>query len=226
MENKEKIVGLDNKLQYIKKEICIMQKDQEGFGYKYVSEESILLRLNELMLELNLRLIPSIIATSLENKPITYKDKKGNECNDTIVQAEMKFIWKDIDSGEVEEVYWGLFGQQSDASQAFGSGLTYSNRYFLLKYFNIATSKDDPDKIRSEQQKEQEEKELRSKMSAAQTKIKKLFVECVTKLGGSSKVYEVMGTSKDGFTKDFNDISKQDNLIEQMKLILESDKDA
>lgn len=226
MDETNKIKGLDNKLQHIKKEICIMQKNKEGYGYSYVDEESILLKLNELMLDLNLRLIPSVVPNTGTCIPLTYKDKKSNECTDATVKADMKFIWKDIDSGEVEEVSWALFGQQSDASQAFGSGLTYSNRYFLLKYFNIATSKDDPDAIKSKKQKEQEEKEARSKMSASQTQIKKLFAECVKKLGGNRQVYEAMGTSATDFNKDFNDISKQDNLIEQMKLILESGNDA
>ena len=49
-----------------------------------------------------------------------------------------------------------MVGQQSDASQSFGSGLTYSSRYFLLKYFNVSTPNDDPDKWRSKQREVEE----------------------------------------------------------------------
>ena len=57
-------------------------------------------------------------------------------------------------------VPWAMVGQQSDASQAFGSGLSYSSRYFLLKYFNISTTEDDPDNWRSKK-KEAEDQENR-----------------------------------------------------------------
>ena len=51
-----------------------------------------------------------------------------------------------------------MSGQQADASQAFGSGLTYCGRYFLLKFFNVATTNDDPDNWRT-RQKEAENQE-------------------------------------------------------------------
>ena len=57
-------------------------------------------------------------------------------------------------------VPWFSVGQQADASQAFGSGLSYSSRYFKLVYFNVATTKDDPDSWRSKQ-KEAEDREQR-----------------------------------------------------------------
>ena len=38
-------------------------------------------------------------------------------------------------------------GIQDDSSKALGSALTYSERYFLLKFFNIPTDDDDPDKF-------------------------------------------------------------------------------
>ena len=64
----------------------------------------------------------------------------------------MMWSWVDNDNPEERiDVEWALVGQQGDASQAFGSGLTYSNRYFLLKFFNIATPDADPDAFRSKQ---------------------------------------------------------------------------
>ena len=50
-EEKEKMT-LDQKLMELKKIVSIMQKDSEGHGYNYVSEESILLALNAKMIEL------------------------------------------------------------------------------------------------------------------------------------------------------------------------------
>lgn len=72
--------------------------------------------------------------------------------NEVLVSADMMWSWVDNDNPEERiDVEWALVGQQGDASQAFGSGLTYSNRYFLLKFFNIATPDADPDAFRSKQ---------------------------------------------------------------------------
>ena len=57
-------------------------------------------------------------------------------------------------------VPWALVGQQGDASQAFGSGLTYANRYFMLKFFQIATPDDDPDNWRSKKEEAEQEAEM------------------------------------------------------------------
>ena len=46
-------------------------------------------------------------------------------------------------------VPWVMVGQQADASQSFGSGLTYVYRCFLLKLFGVSTVEDDPDRRRS-----------------------------------------------------------------------------
>ena len=56
-------------------------------------------------------------------------------------------------------VPWVIVGQQSDASQAVGSGLSYLHRYFLLKFFQIATPDDDPDNWRSKKLQAAEEEE-------------------------------------------------------------------
>lgn len=72
--------------------------------------------------------------------------------NDVLVSADMTWTWVNNDNpDERVDVDWALVGQQGDASQAFGSGLTYSSRYFLLKFFNIATPDADPDAFRSKQ---------------------------------------------------------------------------
>ena len=206
---------LDNKILELKKIVCVMQKDAKGHGYDYVSEESILMAINEKMIELGLRLTPRLVAGTLFSEVLNYKNAKGQDKTDVLVRSEMVYEWKDIETGEVELVPWGLIGQQSDASQALGSGLTYSNRYFLLKYFNVATANDDPDKIRSEQAAAEE----RKKISATQTKIKKVFNELLTKHQKAAVIYGLLGTDKEQFTADFADKEKTYRLLEQLELI-------
>ena len=216
----EKKMTLDQKLMELKKLVSIMKKDSEGHGYNYVSEESILLALNDKMIELGIKLTPQFVPGTLYSEVVNYQDAKGQSKTDVLVRSELQFIWKNIESGETEIVDWGLLGQQADGSQALGSGLTYANRYFLLKYFNVTTSNDDPDKIRSEIAAEEE----RKKISATQTKIKKAFEKAIQKYQSKDEVYKALGTSKEQFMEDYNNVEKQDTLLEQINLILKGDK--
>lgn len=213
-------MSLDSKLLELKRIICIMQKDSEGHGYKYVSEESILLAINEKMIELGVKLTPRFVPNTLHSEVVNYSNAKGQPKTDILVTSEMVFEWKDIETGEVELVPWGLVGQQADGSQSMGSGLTYANRYFLLKYFNVATSNDDPDKIRSEMAKKEESQ----KISALQTKITKLFEKAIQKFQTKENVYQNLGYSREDFLKDYNDPKRQEFLLEQLTLITQEPK--
>lgn len=209
-------MNLDRKLMELKKLVNILQKDSEGHGYTYVSEEQILLKINDKMIELGVKLTPRFKEGTLYSEVVNYQNAKGQPKTDVMVRSEMQFVWKDIDTKEEEVIDWGLLGQQADASQALGSGLTYANRYFLLKYFNVATSKDDPDKIKSELAAEEE----RKKLSALQTKIKKTLDKLIQKYQTQEKIYEVLGTNKDQFKADYNNPAKWETLLEQMELNL------
>lgn len=217
----EKNKSLDEKLQVIKSEVDIMKKNKDGYGYSYVDEESILLKINSHMINLGIKLTPQLVPGTLHTEVVRYVDKKKNDVTDILVTSEMEFIWKDIATGETIKVPWGLVGQQSDGSQAFGSGLTYSNRYFLLKYFNISTSQDDPDELRKRIKQEEEQK----KMTAEQTKVKKLFAMAITKFGKKELVYEKLGTTRDQFVKDYEDTEKCKTLLEQFNLLFNEKKE-
>ena len=218
--NNEKVLTLDEKLMELKKLVSIMQKDSQGHGYTYVSEESILLAINDKMIELGLKLTPRFKDGTLYSEVVNYQNAKGQPKTDVLVRSEIQFVWKDIYTKEEEVVDWALLGQQADGSQALGSGLTYANRYFLLKYFNVATSNDDPDKIRSEIAAEEE----RKRISAVQTKVKKAFEKAIQKYQTKYEVYKVLGTTRQQFVDDYNNVEKQDTLLEQLELILKDDK--
>ena len=152
----------------------VLKKSEDGYGYTYTPEQDILMSINKTMAEQHLTLYPSIVPQTMVVTPYSYKKTKYDKinkkfyeetCNEILVQADMVFTWIDNDNPEDRlEVPFALVGQQSDASQCFGSGLTYVNRYFLLKFFNIATTNDDPDKLKAEQARraaESKNRELR-----------------------------------------------------------------
>lgn len=210
--------NLDEKLMELKKEVSILQKEKEGHGYKYVTEDQILLKINDKMIDLGIKLTPRFKNGTLHSEVVNYQNAKGQPKTDILVTSEMQYVWKDIETGETDVVDWSMVGQQADGSQALGSGLTYANRYFLLKYFNVATSEDDPDAIRSEMAKEDE----RKKLSALQTKIKKKYSELLQIVQTKEKLYETLGTDKETFKKNYNTPALWEQMLEQLELTIKN----
>ncbi len=119
-------------------------KDKKSFGYEYVSGNQILNKIKDKMNEVGLILQPSTLAG--EHQLFCYTNAKGQEKIDIQVWGEMAYTWINADEPtEREVITWAYYGQQDDISKAFGSALTYSERYFLLKYFGLPTDDDDPD---------------------------------------------------------------------------------
>lgn len=168
MATQTKPLNLYEKLAKIGEAVKILRKERSGYNYTYVAEEDILARIHGGMREHNVSLIPSIVPGTTSWSPRDYvktrTTKNGNQyeekINEMLVNGEMVFTWVNNDNPDEKlEVPWYFIGQQSDASQAYGSALTYSGRYFLLRFFNIATTKDDPDKLRSKQKEEEAKRE-------------------------------------------------------------------
>jgi len=161
----EQNMNIYQKLAKVRKQVEVIQRNKSGYGYKYVSEDEILAKVSGLMDKYSLSLIPSIVQESaviepyhtmktkvLTNKVTGETSRYEEHVNEVLVHADMQFTWvNNDDPNERVVVPWILIGHQSDGSQSFGSGLSYAMRYFLLKYFNIATPEDDPDKWRSKQ---------------------------------------------------------------------------
>lgn len=148
------------KIANIRKMVETLQKNKAGYGYKYVSEDEILAKVTAGLEKYKLDCYPKIVPGTTSVVPYTAKKNKilkdGSVLEDTIneiiVSSEINFEWVNLeDPSETLVVPWILVGQQSDASQAFGSGLTYCTRYFFLKFFKSATLESDPDQWRSKQ---------------------------------------------------------------------------
>lgn len=153
------VLNLYQKLAKIRKQVEVVQKNKSGYGYKYVTDDELLAKITVGMDKYGVSLVPNIVPGTLRVEPYTYKktkrDKNGSyeeAVNEFTAVCDMSYVWVNNDNPEeTVTVSWSMVGQQSDASQCLGSGLTYSMRYFLLKYFNVATPDDDPDNWRSKQ---------------------------------------------------------------------------
>lgn len=154
-------LNIYQKLAKIRKQVEVIQKNKSGFNYKYVTDDELLAKITAFMDKYGLSLIPSIVQGTMKHEQYHYLKTKFDKStkqsyeehnNEIIVSADMIFSWVNNENPEERiDVPWITIGQQADSSQAFGSGLTYSMRYFLLKYFNIATPDDDVDNWRSKQ---------------------------------------------------------------------------
>ena len=79
----------------------------------------------------------------IEKEIINYKTKNG-EKTEMLYSVWQKFTWIDVNTGEKDENSFFASGM-NDWEKGLGSALTYAERYFLLKYFHIATDEDDID---------------------------------------------------------------------------------
>ena len=148
-------LNLYQKIAKIRKPVEVMQRNKSGFGYKYVTDTELLAKISGLMDKYGVSLVPSVVPNSTVVEPYSYEKIKAGKTeivNEILVHGDMKYTWVNNDNPDEKiTVDWVMVGHQSDGSQGFGSALTYSMRYFLLKYFSVATPEDDPDSWRSKQ---------------------------------------------------------------------------
>lgn len=138
-------MNIHQKLVEIRKDIGGFTKDAQGYGYQYVSGSQVLSKIQDKMNELGVLLVPKIINQQFEKHD--YVNSKGKSAMDFLVYGEMTYTWINAENPEdFLEVPFYYTGAQDDISKAFGSGLTYSERYFIIKFFNLPTDADDPDK--------------------------------------------------------------------------------
>jgi len=142
-------LNIYQKLVEIRKSIDVFTKDTEGYGYKYVSGSQVLHKIKAKMDELGVLLIPHINDQSHKTFDYTVWDKQAKQeksKTDFVVFGSMTYTWVNAENPDDRiEVPFQYMGQQDDISKAFGSALTYSERYFLLKFFGVPTDEDDPD---------------------------------------------------------------------------------
>lgn len=154
MENKE-VKNLYQKLGEVRKKTSYLQKAKKGFNYNYVSSSQVLESLNDSINEEGLILVPEIEKQVID----AIIDSKGKTQYRTTL--DMTFTWVNIDNpSETLKIKWNGQGFD-DFEKGIGKALTYAEKYFLLKFFNIATDKDDPDEVANKKlDKQEKEKEI------------------------------------------------------------------
>src|SRR5699024_4361386 len=118
-------------------------KDSKGYQYNYVSGSQVLHKLNP---ELYKHGINITFKTSDAKYEAVNVVVKGKEKTEYIVSLNVHYTITNTDRIEekIESTIFAI-GQQDDPSKALGTALTYSERYFLMKFFGLPTDEDDAD---------------------------------------------------------------------------------
>ncbi len=139
----EKKLNLFQKIADVKANIEGFTKDTKGYNYSYVSGSQVLHSIRNKMEEHNLLFVPHIKNASYQEIEVMVK---GQKKPNILVSLDLIYTWIDADNPTDRfEIPFYAIGHQDDASKALGTALTYSERYLLMKQFNIPTDEDDAD---------------------------------------------------------------------------------
>lgn len=142
-------LNLYQKIADVKANIEGFTKDTKGYNYSYVSGSQVLHRIRNKMIEHNLLLVPKTSDENYKQIEVTRFNKKASRevtTSEFVVEMKLTYLWINADKPEEQlEVNFYSVGQQDDVSKAHGTALTYAERYFLMKFFNIPTDEDDAD---------------------------------------------------------------------------------
>lgn len=141
-------MNLYQKLIEVRKHIPYLQKDSSGPKYKYVGSSQVLSAVRGKLDELNILLKPEVIGHNVRTETVENKNQDGKNKKTTtyFTELDMKMTWIDTEDPETKlECSWYGQGVDIAGEKGVGKALTYAEKYFMLKFFNIATDNDDPD---------------------------------------------------------------------------------
>jgi len=139
------MASIYQKLLEIQTKVKGLAKDKAADKYQYVSGSKVLDIIRPEMDRLGLLLVPEITSSAF-----TRQDYEAGKAPNRVVKSEMfcnlemTFTWIDADTGEKLVCGWASSGM-NNWDKGLGSAITYGERYFLLKFFHIATDYDDVD---------------------------------------------------------------------------------
>ncbi|EZY67052.1 TPA: ERF family protein [Staphylococcus aureus] len=189
-------LNLYQKIADVKANIDGFTKDTKGYNYSYVSGSQVLHRIRNKMIEHNLLLVPKTSEENYKQIEVTRFNKKASRevtTSEFVVEMKLTYLWINADKPEEQlEVSFYSVGQQDDVSKAHGTALTYAERYFLMKFFNIPTDEDDAD---AKQKKERYTKPDAKAIGTLKEEIFKFseFMQSLGKEVSVNDVQEILG---------------------------------
>lgn len=141
-------MNIYEKLIEVRKSVPYLQKGESGPQFKYVSSSQVLANCKAKMDELKLLLIPQVLSNKVTESTVEYVEKDRPKRTTTyFTELEIEYTWLNVEKPD-EKITCRWYGQGVDIAgeKGVGKALTYAEKYFMLKFFNIIpTDEDDPD---------------------------------------------------------------------------------
>lgn len=142
-------MNIYEKLIEVRKIVPYLQKNNSGYEFKYVSSSQALGAVRAKMDELGLLLIPNVVEAT-HSELLRRKNAKGNDTVELLTELRIEYTWLNCENPEEKiTIPWYAQGIDTAGEKGVGKALTYAEKYFILKFFNIATDKDDPDSFQN-----------------------------------------------------------------------------
>lgn len=141
----QKLAALRSKVPYIQKE------QKQYIKFSVVSSETVLKEFWGHMNDLGILLKTDITEKNVDRIEIGANSKSGKKIYSYLVTLTLRYTWINVDDRE-DQLITEFIGISDDenSSYAFGQALTYAEKTFFLKEFNIPTDDMDPDTFQQE----------------------------------------------------------------------------
>ncbi len=143
-------MNIYQKLLEVRKAIPYLQKESQGHQYQYVGSSQVLAAVRQKLDELGIYLETRVISHNVREETVESKDKYENQKKTTtyFTELDIEYTWVNVEKPD-EKITIPFYGQGVDKAgeKGVGKALTYAEKYFMLKQFNIATDQDDPDRF-------------------------------------------------------------------------------
>lgn len=137
-------MNLFEKLIEVRKTVTHLTKEGQNAQYEYATSGQVLKSVRSKMDELSIILVPEIKETKVTEK--NYQNNDGKKITKYFTELYMNMTWLDASNPTDKiTVPWYAQGVDYEGEKGVGKALTYGEKYFILKFFNIPTDEDDPD---------------------------------------------------------------------------------
>lgn len=140
-------LNIYQKLLEVRKSVSYLKKEESSLQYKYTGSAQVLASVRDKINEMGLILVPRILDKSLLTETVEFIEKeKPKKTTTYFTELTLSMTWVNADNpSETVECPWYSQGVDIAGEKGVGKALTYGEKYFILKFFNIPTDKDDPD---------------------------------------------------------------------------------
>lgn len=178
-------LNIIQKLNKLRAKVPYIQKEQKQYmKFSVVSSETVLKEFWNHMNKLGILLKTDITEKTVERVEIGVNSKTDKKIHSYLVTLQLRYTWINVeDKNDCLTVDFIGIADDENSSYAFGQALTYAEKTFFLKEFNIPTDDMDPDTF---------QKEVLKRIPAQEEQIQSVYIQM-------DKLAEATGQPREAF---------------------------